>query len=88
MPDKQKLWWQCHSFDKLDYLAISTQRSQGHGVSLTKDLTNLSRGGGYECDEYCLETIHCMTLYKYSLLNRAVLFHRKDAQGGYVTTAN
>jgi hypothetical protein len=28
----------------------------------------MSRGGGYECDEYILATIHCMTLYMYSLL--------------------
>jgi hypothetical protein len=24
--------------------------------------------GGYECDEYIHEIVHCMTLYKYSLL--------------------
>jgi hypothetical protein len=37
-------------------------------VSLASDLINLSRGGGYECDEYCLAIVHCMTLYMYSLL--------------------
>jgi hypothetical protein len=33
------------------------------------DLTNLSRGGGYECDEYNPVTVHYKTLYIYSLLN-------------------
>jgi hypothetical protein len=31
-------------------------------------LTDLSRGGGDECDEYSPATIHYMTLYMYSLL--------------------
>jgi hypothetical protein len=29
---------------------------------------DLSRGGGYECDEYNPATVHCRTLYMYSLL--------------------
>jgi hypothetical protein len=31
-------------------------------------LKDLSRGGGYEYDEYSLATVHYMTLYMYSLL--------------------
>jgi hypothetical protein len=29
---------------------------------------DLSRGGGYECDEYIHASLHCMALYMYSLL--------------------
>jgi hypothetical protein len=28
----------------------------------------MSRGGGYECDEYSHATVHCGTLYMYSLV--------------------
>jgi hypothetical protein len=43
-------------------------RSLDHGGLPRGDLTDLSRGGGYECDQYSHATVHCMTLYMYSLL--------------------
>jgi hypothetical protein len=46
-------------------------------VGLTASLIHLSRGGGYECDDYFPKTAHCMILHRYSLLIRSVLFHRK-----------
>jgi hypothetical protein len=55
-------------------------------VGLAASLVDLSRGGGYECDEQCCVTIHYMTLYMYSLLSSIVLFHRKDVLRGHVTT--
>jgi hypothetical protein len=47
----------------------------------------LSRGGGYECDEYSHVILHCQTLCMCSLLIRSVLFHRKDTRRGYVAIA-
>jgi hypothetical protein len=38
------------------------------------------------CDEYSPTTIHCITLYMYSLLIPIRAFHRKDVQRGYVAT--
>jgi hypothetical protein len=37
-------------------------------VGLTAGLINMSRGGGYECDEYCHIIVHDMTLNMYLLL--------------------
>jgi hypothetical protein len=56
-------------------------------VSLATGPTYLSRGGGYEYDEYCYATIHCMTFNMYSLLIWSVLFHRKDVLRVYVAIA-
>jgi hypothetical protein len=56
-------------------------------VSLATAFIHMSRGGGYECDEYSPSTLHFITLYKYSLLVPFVLFHRYDVLRGYVTIA-
>jgi hypothetical protein len=47
-------------------------------VGLSAGLNKLSRGEGYECDEYCHVTIHNMTLYMYALPILTVLCYGKD----------
>jgi hypothetical protein len=64
----------------------SSKEAKTMDFSLTTCLIDMSRGGGYECGEYILAIVHCMTLYMYSIIIWPVFFHRKDVRRGYPVT--
>jgi hypothetical protein len=56
--------------------------------AMSRDPDSTEADANSFCNECDLATLHCKTMYMYSLLIGSVIFHRKDVQRGYAAIAS